>query len=76
MKAQKLRGLVQGSLPWREEHRQDEVLQDGEEFAPQFRVVYTPNHVPDAPGGSASLAWAPLQIFGLPEFHILDKIGL
>ena len=32
-----------------------DVLKDGEEFAPEFRVVYTPDHTPDSPGGQAIL---------------------
>ena len=32
-----------------------DVLEDGEEFAPEFRVVYTPDHRPDVPGGQAIL---------------------
>ncbi len=30
-----------------------EVLENGEEFSPTFRVVYTPNFFPDLPGGQA-----------------------
>ncbi len=33
----------------------DMVLAEGEDFAAEFQVIYTPNHFPDAPGGQAIL---------------------
>jgi len=32
-----------------------DVLKDGEAFKPEFQVIYTPNHAPDAPGGQRIL---------------------